>query len=121
MQTFDPAGAILAQKSHVKREKDFPRANAPFPEYLFGLSLEWNGSAGQPQYAGIGIDTNCGVLRLYFQARVLALRNLPFHPFHQHNQLLRFMISLGLFAHLLEVLGSIRDTIRHKQKILGEV
>jgi hypothetical protein len=46
-------------------------------------------------------------------ARIVALGDLALYPFHEDCQFLRFVVSLGLFAHSLEVLGSVSYTIRH--------
>src|ERR1700735_2180979 len=52
------------------------------------------------------------------ETRMFALGNLPFHALHQHDQLLRLMVSFGLLAHSLEILRSVGNTIRHWGMIL---
>src|SRR5580698_5764071 len=52
------------------------------------------------------------------ETRMFALGNLPFHALHQHDQLLRLMVSFCLLAHSLEILRSVGNTIRHWGMIL---
>jgi len=44
---------------------------------------------------------------------VLTFCDLPLHAFHQHYKFFRLVISLCLLAHLLKILRSVRNTIRH--------
>src|SRR5271169_170428 len=76
------------------------------------LSLEWNGAAGQP--AGIGRDHGYRTLRRFSRHYVLPRGDLLLYPLDQLHQLLRFMVSLCLFAHLLEILRRVAHTIRHE-------
>jgi len=43
----------------------------------------------------------------------LAFRDLPLYAIDQNHKFFRLMISLGLLAHLLEILGSVANTICH--------
>jgi len=51
----------------------------------------------------------------------LTLGNLALHPLHEQHQLLGLVISLGLLAHLLDVLGSIGHAIGHGGRDLGMI
>jgi hypothetical protein len=61
--------------------------------------------------AGFGNHCGCGPLGLHF--RMVALFDLTADSLHQDDQALRFVVSFGLLAHLLEILWGIADTVRH--------
>ena len=84
-----------------------PAAHHSSTTLLGLLPLQRNRSARQPHYPP-------GVLPWLVLPRMVALRNLLLHPLHQKCQLLRFLISFRLLAHLLQILRSIRNTIRHR-------
>jgi hypothetical protein len=46
----------------------------------------------------------------------VTLGDLPLHAFHEDYEFLRFMIALGLLAHFLEVLRSVRDAVCHGEE-----
>src|SRR5579864_5775061 len=92
--------------------KSFPAVNSK--SRCAFLPVKRRGAAWQPHQTGVSTRSGCSVLRRLRPCGTLALRDLPLHAFHEHYKFLRFMISLGLLAHLLEVLRSIADTIRHR-------
>jgi hypothetical protein len=104
--------------SHSSAKKLYERKKFSFGELekrivaleLLRLSFDGNGTAGQPQHARRSAQRGVD------EARVFAFGNLLLYAFHQSYELSGFLISLGLFAHFLEVLRSVGDTIRHGGK-----
>jgi hypothetical protein len=83
------------------------------------LSLKRNRAAGQSHQEPVSaLSLRNGLSRFRFQAWIPALRNLLLHAVNQHHEFFRLVVSFGLLAHLLEVLGSVGNTIRHWGMIL---
>ena len=76
------------------------------------LPLQRNRAAGHAQETGVGVDCR-RIGGRWLRGAAVAFGNLALHALHQNYQLFRFMISLGLLAHFLKILRSIRDTVRH--------
>jgi hypothetical protein len=82
------------------------------------LPFEWNGATGQPQRRFPADRRDRRLQRPMFEARSFTLGDLPLYALHQYNQLFGLVVPFGLFAHLLEVLRSVGDTIRHWGSVL---
>jgi hypothetical protein len=75
------------------------------------LSIKWSRAAQITQLVGRGCNRRYRRLR----SRGIALRrDLFFDSVEKDQQLFGFVISLGLLTHLLEVLRSVADAIRHR-------